>query len=116
LAQKAVQRAPRAGPYWNTLGVAHYRAGDWKAAVAALNKSMELGQGGDSSDWFFLALAHGRLGDKAQARQWYDQALRWMQQHKPADEELRRFRPEAAALLGLPDPPTPPGPEAPPAK
>src|SRR5262249_30332855 len=36
LAKKAVQLVPLAGGSWNTLGVAHYRAGDWKAAVAAL--------------------------------------------------------------------------------
>src|SRR5262249_47445153 len=39
LARKAVQLAPKVGMYWNTLGVAHYRAGDWKAAVAALDKA-----------------------------------------------------------------------------
>jgi tetratricopeptide (TPR) repeat protein len=34
-ARKAVQLAPTAGDYRRTLGVAHYRAGDWKAAVFA---------------------------------------------------------------------------------
>ena len=75
LAKKAVELAPKQGTFWNTLGVAHYRAGDWKAAVAALEKSEELRNGGDSFDWFFLAMAHWQLGEKDEARKWYDQAV-----------------------------------------
>ena len=91
----------RKGGHWNTLGVAHYRAGDWKAAIEALTKSMELRKGGDSTDWFFLAMAHWQLGDKPQARSWYDKAVQWMEKNQPKDEELIRFRAEAAALLGV---------------
>jgi tetratricopeptide (TPR) repeat protein len=101
LAQRAVALAFREGNYWNTLGVAQYRAGDWKGALDALGKSMELNQGGDSSDWFFLAMAHWQLGQKEQARTWYDKAIAWMEKHQQQNEELRRFRAEAAALLGI---------------
>ena len=39
LARGAVELEPEVGTYWNTLGVAHYRAGDWNAAIAgALEK------------------------------------------------------------------------------
>src|SRR5262249_20205848 len=47
LAKKAVARAPRNGAFWNTLGIAQYRAQDWRAAVASLEKSMQLRKGGD---------------------------------------------------------------------
>ena len=100
-AKKAVELSPNNGAYANTLGVAHYRAGDWKAAIAALEKSMELRNGGDSFDWFFLAMAHWRLGEKEKAREWYDRAVQWMDKNRPTDEELRRFRAEAAELLEL---------------
>src|SRR5207247_1141032 len=100
IAKQAVEREPKEGTYWNTLGAAHYRAGDWQAAIAALDKSMELRQGGDSFDWFFLAMAHWRLGGKEKARKWYDQAVAWMDKNKPHHGELRRFRAEAAELLG----------------
>src|SRR5262249_16306746 len=40
LAEKAVKLAPRDA--WNTLGVAYYRAGQWKKAISALEKSIEL--------------------------------------------------------------------------
>jgi tetratricopeptide (TPR) repeat protein len=105
LAKKAVARAPRNGAFWNTLGIAQYRAQDWQAAVASLEKSMQLRKGGDASDWFFLAMAHWRSGAKDKARPWYDRAVRWVEKNRPKDEELGRFRAEAAALLGLPEPP-----------
>jgi serine/threonine protein kinase/tetratricopeptide (TPR) repeat protein len=114
LAKQAVARAPQEGNYWNTLGVAQFRAGDWNAALLALKKSMALRQGGDSADWFFLAMAHWQQDDKEQARKWYDLAVQWMEQHQPQDQDLLRFRAEAAAQLGLPDPPTPKGKERPP--
>jgi tetratricopeptide (TPR) repeat protein len=103
LAQKAVARAPQNGPYWNTRGVAQYRAGDWPAAAASLEKSMQLRRGGDAADWFFLAMTCWQSGDKDKARQWYGRAVRWMEKNRPRDEELARFRAEAAALLGLPE-------------
>jgi serine/threonine protein kinase len=101
LSRKAVDLAPNERDYRNTLGVACYRVGDWKGAVTALGKSMELSEGGDCSDWFFLAMARWRLGDKDQARKWYDKAVGWMEKEKSPHEELHRFRPEAAELLGI---------------
>src|SRR5205807_7116533 len=38
LAQKAVEGAPKAASSWNTLGVARYRAGQYKEAIAALEQ------------------------------------------------------------------------------
>jgi tetratricopeptide (TPR) repeat protein len=99
LARRAVGLTPQEGVYWNTLGIALYRTGNWNAAVKALEKSMKLRQGGDSLDWFFLAMAHWQLGDKGQAREWHDQAVQWLEKNKPQDEELRRFHSEAAELL-----------------
>jgi tetratricopeptide (TPR) repeat protein len=101
LAEQIVKQAPDTGAYWNTLGAAHYRAGNWKEAVAALEKSMRLRKGGDSFDWFFLAMAKWRLSQKEEARQWYDQAVPWMEKNQPHHEELQRFRAEAAALLRI---------------
>ncbi len=101
LGKKAIALAPQSGTYWNTLGVAHHRAGEWKAAINALNKSMELSQGGDPNDWLFLAMAHAKLGTKDEARTWYDRAVQWMEKNAPRNEDLRRFRAEAAKLLGV---------------
>jgi hypothetical protein len=46
-------------------------------------------------------MAHWQLGETEQARTWYDRAVQWMDKHQPQDEELRRFRTEAAELLGV---------------
>jgi tetratricopeptide (TPR) repeat protein len=108
LAKKAHGHLPNDGYIWNTLGVAHYRMGNWKDAIAALEKSMQLRKSGDSYDWFFLALAHWQLGDKEQAHKWYAQAVKGMD--RPRNEgdrqEFRRFHEEAAQLLGIQEQPT----------
>jgi tetratricopeptide (TPR) repeat protein len=101
LAKKAVELAPTEGTNWNMLGIARYRAGDWKAATAALEKSIALRKGGDSFDWFFLARARRRRGDEKGARELYDQAVQWMEKNQPKDEELVRFRAEAENVLEL---------------
>ena len=49
----------------------------------------------------FLAMAHWQLGDKILARSWYDKVVSWMEKNQPNNEELLRFRAEAAALLGV---------------
>jgi serine/threonine protein kinase/uncharacterized protein HemY len=102
LAEAAVKTAPTDGTTWRSLGVARFRNGDLKGAVAALEKSMKLANGQDESfNTFFLAMTFWRLGEKEQARQWYDQAVAWMKQNLPHDEELRRFRAEAEEVLSI---------------
>jgi tetratricopeptide (TPR) repeat protein len=108
LAQKAVRLAPKSGMYWNTLGVAHYRAGNWTAAVAALDEAVELHHGGDAVDHLFLAMAYRKLSKFDESRQAYDRALHWMARNeatlvksKAQAEELRSFRDEADDVLGV---------------
>jgi serine/threonine protein kinase/Tfp pilus assembly protein PilF len=100
-AEKAVALAANNGSIWNTLGVARYRAGDWKGAIEALHKSTALRSGGDSEDWFFLAMAEWKLDHKDASRGWYEKAVDWMDKHSPRDAELLRFRAEAESLLGV---------------
>ena len=102
LAKKAVELAPKQGAYWNTLGIAQYRLGNLDAAIEALKKSEELLPGQYFSfNAFFLAMTHWQSDNKEEARKWFDQAVEWMEKNKPQDEELKRFRAEAAELLGV---------------
>ena len=80
-----------------------YRTGDWKGAITALEKSEALDAHKENlaGNGFFLAMAHWQLGQKDQARQWYDKAAAWMEKRRPHDEQLIHFRAEAAALLGV---------------
>jgi tetratricopeptide (TPR) repeat protein len=99
LVKQNLQLAPERGKHWTTQGVLQYRKGEWPQAVAALEKAVQLTQGGEAADWFFLAMAHAQQGDPKQARKWYEQAIAWMDTNQPNDAELRRFRTEAEALL-----------------
>jgi eukaryotic-like serine/threonine-protein kinase len=99
----------RVGNYLNTLGVAYYRAGQMKEALAALERSLELAKAGEKpddshyvcEDWFFLAMVNARLDRKDEGRKWFDQAVKWMEKNEPKNEELCRFRAEAAGVLEL---------------
>ncbi len=106
LARIVVRVARKEAACWNTLGAALYRNGDWSGAIEALRKSNELNAKlilGFNA--YFLAMAHQRRGDSAPARIWFDIAGRWHHRTAPLNQELRRFRAEAAGLLGV-------GPEA----
>jgi tetratricopeptide (TPR) repeat protein len=97
-AKKAIAMDQRDGNNWYALGVAHYRAGGWKPALEALEKSRKL-RGGNSFDWFFLAMANWQLGQKDVARKWYTLAKQAMDKYLPNHPELRRYRAEIEALL-----------------
>jgi hypothetical protein len=105
LAREAIQLAPEVGNYWNTLGVACFRAGQWDESIRALDKSILLMAGkNESFNTFFLAMAYWQQHNTEQAIKLYDQAVTWMEKNKAGlkqehAEELYRFRAEAAALL-----------------
>ncbi len=107
LAKKATSLRPDVGTYWNTLGVALYRQGDYYEAIRLLLKSIEMRKGGDPNDFFFLAMAHFKLGNKEESKQWYDKGVKWMADRATRirgrlKEELESFQKEAAQLLELP--------------
>jgi tetratricopeptide (TPR) repeat protein len=102
LAERAVQTRPDKGTIWNALGIARFRNGDFHGAVQALNKSIELRNGGDANDFFFLAMSEQCLGNTAAARGWYDKGVAWVTQSASKSAEIGRFRTEAEYVLGLP--------------
>ncbi len=104
LARQVVAQAPKDTSSWSVLGVAQGRAGDWPAALAALKQAVALPGGGDATDHFWLALAHGHVGHAEQAQDHYRSAVRWMEANRPHDPELQRLRAEVEAFLALPAP------------
>jgi tetratricopeptide (TPR) repeat protein len=106
-ARRAVELEPENGNFWNTLGTACYRNGNWVEADRALARSMELRNGGDGFDWFVLALVQLKLGHRDDALRWYGQGVDWYHKFMPLNRELYRFQAEAAKELGL-APPSPP--------
>jgi tetratricopeptide (TPR) repeat protein len=102
---------------FRTLGAALYRAGRCDEAIRRLEESNQAWQeGGGPQSWAFLALAHHRLGHRAEARRWLD----LLRNHQPGgadstrfwDElEIRLLRAEAEAMI-LSDPAFPDDPFA----
>ena len=107
MAEEALARPLADAAWWNILGIARYRAGDWHAALAALNRFLTFQAGGGAWDRFYLAMAHRRLGHELSAWDWYRQACAEMDSATVGKVKLRWLRAEAAALLGVPAPADP---------
>jgi serine/threonine protein kinase len=82
-----------------TLGLAEYRMGNLDAARRALDRSIELREGGDAYEWFVLAMVLARQGDVTRARKLHEEAVRWMRKYRYSDFELHFLDSEAATLL-----------------
>ena len=107
LCRRALALAPDEAEALNTMGLVHYRACNYVAAIATLERSLAAGRGfSDGFDLFILAMAHHRLGHRGQARDCFDRALRWLGEQKRLNEqsskELAGFRAEAEAVLAGP--------------
>jgi tetratricopeptide (TPR) repeat protein len=106
LAKKAIALSPGNANYWCTLAVAHYRAGGWETAIAALDKSEELSPGNHVYE-FFRAMALWQLGQGDTARDTYARTSEWLAERArsaPHDRWLPwmgRLQLEAAELLEL---------------
>jgi non-specific serine/threonine protein kinase/serine/threonine-protein kinase len=112
LLDETIPRLPQgletfAGNLWNTRSLVQLRAGDPKAALESALRANALHHDQSGEDWLLLALAHARLGDREQARGWYDRALPWLSRNRSGDQDFRRLQAEAASLLGLEPPAAP---------
>ena len=101
-AKEAVDLVSDEKTYWNTLGVAQYRNGEWKEATNSLQQSIDLSANGAGTacDSLFLAMAYWQLGQKDEAQDRYNQAIARMKDEQPNDE-LLRMRAEADMLMGI---------------
>jgi Flp pilus assembly protein TadD len=101
-AEAAVRRAPRDGNILNTLGVAHYRLGDYAKALETLQQSEKLlrKQGTHPANLAFLAMAHQQLGHKEQAQATLGRLRELMKQPGWANNaEAQGFLREAEELI-----------------
>jgi serine/threonine protein kinase/Flp pilus assembly protein TadD len=105
MVKQAVEKDPKNGDFWNTLGLVHYRRGEWQSAISALDKARSLHSNCETYDMFFLAMAHWQLGQKDQAHQCHQKALAALSK-TAINEELQRFQQEASKLLRMPTVPT----------
>ncbi|APW60434.1 serine/threonine-protein kinase [Paludisphaera borealis] len=108
LARRAVEVAPDDGEAWQSLGWAQYRSGDWTGCIKSLEKQKDYSRLGD----FVAVMAYWRLGDQARARAMFARCDEWLRGYEthsngskyPEPPLFRRFRDEAATLLGTESP------------
>jgi len=109
LARRVVKGAPDTDGAFNTLGLAEYRAGHWDQAIESLNRAVQMDGNSDPTNFFFLAMAHWRRGDKAEAQSFLERGAQAARTKLVNNSQWRPFWAEAAALLGKPGPPQKPG-------
>jgi serine/threonine protein kinase len=103
LAKKALEVEPDSSRLWITLGVAHYRQGEWKAAASALETGLRQNRPETGRGTFYLAMTYALRGDGERASRFYEQAVKWMDKNQPRNPDLVRMRAEAGEVLKVPD-------------
>lgn len=83
------------------MAYAHYRQENWRSALDTL-EALNIPEENHPVIALFLgAMIQSRLGERRTALEWYNTAVKRMEQQKPRDFELRRIRRQAAQVLGL---------------
>ena len=103
-AETACKLAPQMPVFLNTLGVARYRAGLYKEALADLNRSLVLNtpqyNGPNPADMAFIAMAHQKLGETDDAKKTLERLRGVMSLDRWAfDSESADFLGEAGHLI-----------------
>ena len=102
---------PKQDDNWRALALAHHRRGEWRAAVSAIEKAMEVDRSDDIdkiTHSLIAAMAHARLRDNDKARAWYEKAVQAIAALEASNDgweimnraEVEAFRIEAAETLG----------------
>jgi serine/threonine protein kinase/Tfp pilus assembly protein PilF len=103
-ARAALRLSPKIGTYHNTLGVALYRAGQYRDALTELETSLAAGSQADAPiDLFFLAMCHVHLGDTARAKVDFERACHLQAEVRRSAgnvEELEAIKRETKDVLG----------------
>jgi tetratricopeptide (TPR) repeat protein len=72
---QVVEMNPQVAPFWGELARAHYEAKDYRKAIGAYEKAIELGNGYPWASAYDIACCHALLGDKAQAMKWLEKSF-----------------------------------------
>jgi tetratricopeptide (TPR) repeat protein/serine/threonine protein kinase len=110
LAEKLASQNPKSRSDQTIFGAALYRAGRFEDAERRLNQAVALPADPfqpTEYTWFFLAMAHQRLGHAKEAREWLEKTQKQTEKAKDVDVPWNRhltlelLRGEAEALLGI---------------
>src|SRR5262249_54310751 len=108
--EEACRLEPENGLWLNTLGVAHYRVGNYGKALETLRRSEPIDkavyQGPHPADLAFLAMTQYHLGRAQEAQAGFQRLRECMKDPRwTRDAEAQGFLREAEALLAEPIPP-----------
>lgn len=106
--QRVVAANPVNGRFWSQLATVLYEAKDYRGAIPAYEKAMELGSGFPSSAAYNIACCYALLGEKEQALKWleksFDMGFRELE-HSQTDTDLTSLHddPRFNRIVGLAD-------------
>ncbi|MCA9150404.1 MAG: protein kinase [Planctomycetales bacterium] len=101
----AAQIEPKDSADARLVGMAHFRAGQWKLAIQSLLVSAVDESKCDPLDAFFLAAAYHQSGYMDEARHWHEAALRRLNSPTSTpQDEVQAARAEVEQMLGLEPP------------
>jgi tetratricopeptide (TPR) repeat protein len=86
----------------DTQALALLRKGDYSESKRIYLELFE--ETPDGTSWFPLAICLWHLGEKAEARRFYDRSVIWMDERLPDSPMFIKMRQEAAELLGIQSP------------
>ena len=114
LMKEATKLMPEKASLWLLLAQCHFRLGNWKACIDAVQTSAQTGGNGklNPNEKFVMAMAHWRLGERDAGLALFNEAAAEMDKVDPRDEKSVRSRAQAAALLGVGGTSKPPKEEA----
>ncbi len=99
-AKAAVRIDPKNQEYLTTLGIAHFRVGQYQEAIKVLHNATELSTTGMNVAYLFLAMSYWSEGKTEEALDYYNRASRRQETTDSDATELRGFHFEACELLG----------------
>ncbi|HET6670234.1 MAG TPA: tetratricopeptide repeat protein [Pyrinomonadaceae bacterium] len=106
--QRVVEANPVNARFWNSFGDAAYGNKDYRRAIQAYEKALELGGGFPSNAAYNIACCYALLGEKEQAFKWlqkaFDMGFRNLA-HSQTDSDLQSLHddPRFAKIVGLAD-------------
>ena len=106
--QRVVEANPVNAGFWNRLGDASYESKDYRKAILAYEKAMELGGGFPSSAAYNIACCYALLGEKELALKWleksFDMGFRNLA-HSQTDSDLKSLHddPRFNKIVGIAD-------------
>lgn len=106
--EKVVEQNPVDGRFWERLATARYSAKDYRNAIPAYERSMELRAGFPSNAAYNIACCYALLGEKEQALKWleraFDMGFRFLEDsQKDTDLQSLHDDPRFQKIVGLAD-------------